>query len=68
MNKNKQISDEDEHEMALRAYHEDKQRILYKEPVPIIPYPHKLKTVTPYGFVRDELSLPEKVMMRIEND
>lgn len=42
-----------EQEVAREAYEREKQKILYEEPVPIVPYPHKSKEVTPYGFVRD---------------
>jgi hypothetical protein len=42
-----------EQEVAREAYEREKLRILYEEPVPIVPYPHKSKEVTPYGFVRD---------------
>jgi hypothetical protein len=44
--------------MAVKAYEREKLRRLYEEPVPIIPYPHKSKEVTPYGFIRDQLNLP----------
>jgi hypothetical protein len=32
-------------------------KILYKEPVPIIPFPHKSKKVMPDGFIRDQPNL-----------
>ena len=35
-------------------------------PKPIVPYPHKSKKVTAEGFVRDEPTLPQKVLKRIE--
>lgn len=37
---------------------------IYEEPIPIVPYPHKSKSVTPWGFVRDEPNLAEKVLNR----
>ena len=54
-----------EQEVARAAYEREKLRILYEEPVPIIPYPHKGKEVTPYGFVRDQLNLPQKVLKNL---
>jgi hypothetical protein len=54
-----------EQEVAIEAYEREKQKILYEEPVPIIPYPHKGTEVTPYGFVRDQLNLPQRVLKNL---
>ena len=40
-------------------------QVFYKPPVPIVPYPHKSKDVTPWGFERDQLTYPQKVVNSI---
>lgn len=43
-----------EQEAAKEAYENQKNRVLYKQPVAVVPYPHKSKKVTAQGFQRDE--------------
>lgn len=35
--------------------------------MPIVPYPHKSKDVTPWGFKRDQLTYPQKVVNSIQD-
>lgn len=39
---------------------------IHKIPQPIVPYPHKSKKVTADGFIRDQPTLPQKVLKRID--
>jgi hypothetical protein len=33
---------------------------------PIVPYPHLSKEITPFGFPRDELTLPRKILKKLQ--
>ena len=56
----------EEEAAALASYEKDKKRRLYMRPVAVIPYQTISKKVTRYGFEREQLSLPQKVMKRYE--
>ena len=45
-------------EDSYKAFQNECNRVLYVPSKPIIPYPHLSKEITPFGFVRDELTLP----------
>ena len=44
-----------------------KDEQLYHDPVPFVPYPHRSKKVTPWGFIRDSPNLPQRVLSNLIN-
>ena len=41
-------------EVANAGYEAQKNKVLYTKPVPVVPYAHVSKQVTPHGFIRDD--------------
>lgn len=42
-----------------------KDEQLYHDPIPFIPYPHRAKKVTAWGFIRDTPNLPQRVLTNV---